>query len=161
MASLNFIIDAIKTELTTTLFQNNACFYALEPEKSLLTPSGADIFCAIQPNSYSPKTFAWTSDHMTVAYIGRFYFTLHLYVRSALDQAHHDDAWLQDQSFGAVKYTDDIINTLQNFIMTDVNTQNFGVKLMSVDFPTRDRGTPGWSVIKLKYETDENSISQN
>lgn len=162
MATLSYILGQVQTALTTSqgtlpaLFGVNSCFYGFDPLASLDYPP-ADKYCCIQPQSADVKDRSWAGTN-SITYIMRMEFTVWLFVRFGTDEAHRDDDFLLDQTYGSIVTTDDIIDRLQDYVMTD-GANVFGFQLKSVEFQTEDRDAKGWGQIKLSYYTDVSARS--
>jgi hypothetical protein len=158
MATLTFILTSVQTALTANLFQTSTCFFGFEPEQSMSYPP-ADSFVVIQPNTLDDKSQFWQGQPNKRGYLWRYSFTLWYFTRLGTDESHRDDYWLKDQTLGSLVAVDSIIDTLQNYVISS-NGENFGVKLTSIQWPTRDRPASGWGITKLRYVTDLSSRTQ-
>lgn len=140
------------------LFNNATCFYSFDPMQSMNYPAG-DQFIVIQPNNLNVKQRAFGGTAGQVNYMWKWDFTLWLFIRLATDEAHRDNDWLSNQTFGSLITVDSVINTLQNYTFND-NGNLVGFELQNVMWQNKDRQVGGWGYVRLAYKSDFDSRSQ-
>lgn len=156
MATLTTLVQNVQTALTTgaaPLFSTSACFYALDPRKSLSYPP-TDQFAVIQPLNLKvdTRTFS-TGSNNKLNIMVRFEMVLWLMVRYQVDEYNRSDAYLLDATYGSLALTDDVIDTLQNYSKSD-GSNKFGYELDAVEWQTEERDGVGWATTRLRYHTD-------
>lgn len=151
MALLVDLITNLQTALTTgtsPLFSTSTAFYSFDPESTLKAPP-ADQYAVIQPTGLVVKDRSWAGSGK-VNYVYTWTCTLWLFTRLATDEAHRDDLFLLDPTFGNIATADAVISLLQDFTAENA----FGYELDAIEFPSQDRPTTGWAATRLHYHTD-------
>lgn len=155
VATLNSIFSAVQTVLIQRLFTaGNSVFFAFKADDTLEYPTG-DNFVVITPDKMDVKEKAWQGQG-NKAYLWRWYFTITLFTRLAIDESNRDDSFLLDPTLGALNLTDSIIDTLQNYQVT-LDGSTFGFELDKITWQKTQRGQVGYGTSVMDWYTDLSS----